>query len=142
MVSGARRRAVVAAGVLAVDARLGVDAPRPVFEGDLNASVLDLEPKGPRRFALRRLAGQTVVAVDPERVGLAEQHDTSVVAAHRGHRLGALLKTGMLQWLRDEQPQAREVDTWNAESNGFMIGVNQALGYRVMGRGLDFQKSL
>ncbi|MFB9312036.1 GNAT family N-acetyltransferase [Nocardioides plantarum] len=105
-----------------------------------------------RGFALYRLmarhrrtgelAGQTVVAVDPDRPGLAEQHDTSVVASHRGHRLGALLKTGMLQWLREERPDVTEIDTWNAESNGFMIGVNEALGYRVMGRGLDFQKPL
>jgi GNAT superfamily N-acetyltransferase len=105
-----------------------------------------------RGFALYRLmvrhrptgelAGQTVVVIDPERPGLAEQHDTSVVATHRGHRLGALLKTGMLQWLREERPDVTEIDTWNAESNGFMIGVNEALGYRVMGRGLDFQKAL
>jgi GNAT superfamily N-acetyltransferase len=88
------------------------------------------------------LAGQTAVAVELERPHLAEQHDTSVVAAHRGHRLGALLKTGMLQWLRETQPQIAEIDTWNAESNAFMIGVNEALGYRVMGRGLDLQKKL
>ncbi len=88
------------------------------------------------------LAGQTVVAVDLERPYFGDQHDTSVVAAHRGHKLGALLKTGMVQWLREEQPQLREIDTWNAESNGFMIGVNEALGYRVMGRGLNHQKTL
>ena len=88
------------------------------------------------------LAGQTVVAVDRERPHLAEQHDTSVVRAHRGHRLGALLKSGMLQWLREEQPQVVEIDTWNAESNAHMIGVNETLGYRVMGRGLDLQRDL
>jgi RimJ/RimL family protein N-acetyltransferase len=88
------------------------------------------------------LAGQTVVVVDPERRHLAEQHDTSVVAAHRGHRLGAYLKTGMLQWLREAEPQVTEIDTWNAESNGFMIGVNEQLGYRVMGRELQLQKQL
>lgn len=95
-----------------------------------------------RHRATGELAGQTVVAVEIERPHLAEQHDTSVVAAHRGHRLGALLKTGMLQWLRETQPQVAEIDTWNAESNAFMIGVNEALGYRVMGRGLDLQKTL
>ena len=88
------------------------------------------------------LAGQTVVVVDQERPHLAEQHDTSVLAAHRGHRLGALLKSGMLQWLREEQPQVTEIDTWNAESNSFMIGVNEALGYRVMGRVIDLQKAI
>lgn len=88
------------------------------------------------------LAGQTVVVVDLERPELAEQHDTSVLSTHRGHRLGALLKTGMLQWLREEQPQVAEIDTWNSQSNDFMIGVNEALGYRVMGREFNLQKSL
>jgi hypothetical protein len=83
-----------------------------------------------------------VVAVDGERPELGEQHDTSVVAAHRGHRLGLLLKLGMLHWLAEAEPQLREIDTWNAETNGHMIGVNELLGYRVMGRVLDYQRSI
>ncbi|MGA8845071.1 MAG: hypothetical protein WB471_00460 [Nocardioides sp.] len=31
------------------------------------------------------------------------------------------------------------MDTWNAESNGFMIDVNEQLGYREMGRAFDLQ---
>ncbi len=88
------------------------------------------------------LAGQTVVAVEPDRPHLAEQHDTSVVRAHRGHRLGLLLKAEMMLWLRETQPQLESVDTWNAESNDFMIGVNDVLGYRIMGRELAFQKTI
>ena len=88
------------------------------------------------------LAGHSVVVVDGERPELGEQHDTSVVAAHRGHKLGLLLKTDMNLWLREVQPQLVEISTWNAESNDFMIGVNEAIGYRVMGRELEFQKSL
>lgn len=88
------------------------------------------------------LAGQTVVAVEPDRPHLAEQHDTSVVRAHRGRRLGLLLKSEMMLWLRESQPQLESVDTWNAESNDFMIGVNEVLGYRIMGRQLEFQKAI
>jgi GNAT superfamily N-acetyltransferase len=88
------------------------------------------------------LAGHTVVVVDGERPHLAEQHDTSVVGAHRGHRLGLLLKAEMNLWLREAQPQVTDISTWNAESNDFMIGVNEALGYRVLGRQLELQKSL
>jgi GNAT superfamily N-acetyltransferase len=99
-----------------------------------------------RTFARHRdtgeLAGHTVVVVDGERPQLAEQHDTSVVAAHRGHKLGLLLKSDMNLWLRDVQPQLAEISTWNAESNDFMIGVNEAIGYRIVGRELEFQKSL
>ena len=48
----------------------------------------------------------------------------------------------MLLWLAEAEPQLATVDTWNAESNDHMIAVNEALGYRVMGRELQFQKSL
>lgn len=85
------------------------------------------------------LAGQSVVVVDEERPALGEQHDTSVPAAHRGHRLGLLLKLDMLRWLTSVEPQLETVDTWNAESNARMIGVNELLGYRVLGRELVFQ---
>ncbi len=87
------------------------------------------------------LAGHTVVAVEGERPHIAHQHDTSVVRSHRGHRLGLLLKSGMNLWLADTEPQVETVDTWNAESNDHMIGVNEALGYRWMARELQFQKT-
>lgn len=88
------------------------------------------------------LAGQTVMAVDSERPELAEQHDTTVAGDHRGHRLGSLLKLDMLRRLRETEPQVITIDTWNAESNDFMIGVNEAMGYRAVGRALVFQKSV
>jgi GNAT superfamily N-acetyltransferase len=88
------------------------------------------------------LAGHSVVVVDPERPELGEQHDTSVLGNHRGHRLGLLLKVEMNLWLLDAEPQLASIDTWNAESNGHMIGVNELLGYRVMGREVEFQRSV
>lgn len=88
------------------------------------------------------LAGHTVVAVDAEQPRFGEQHDTAVSKAHRGHRLGLLLKTEMNLWLRQAEPQLTEIDTWNAASNDFMIGVNEAIGYRPMGRELAFQMSI
>jgi GNAT superfamily N-acetyltransferase len=99
-----------------------------------------------RVFARHRgtgeLAGHTVVVVDGERPHLAEQHDTSVLRAHRGHRLGLLLKADMLDWLADTQPQITSIETWNAASNDHMIGVNEILGYRVMGRAVAYQRDL
>ena len=88
------------------------------------------------------LAGHTVVVVDGERPHLAEQHDTSVLRAHRGHRLGLLLKADMLDWLAETQPQVTSIETWNAASNDHMIGVNEVLGYRVMGRAVAYQRDL
>ncbi|MDX6302180.1 MAG: hypothetical protein QOF53_3394 [Nocardioidaceae bacterium] len=73
---------------------------------------------------------------------VARQHDTAVARAHRGHRLGLLLKAGMLLWPAEAEPQIETMDTHNAESNDHMISVNEALGYRVMARAVEFQGSL
>ena len=88
------------------------------------------------------LGGHTVVVVEEQRPTVAHQHDTAVARAHRGHRLGLFLKAGMLMWLSEVERQVETVDTWNAESNDHMIAVNEALGYRVMGRELQFQRSI
>ena len=88
------------------------------------------------------LAGHTVVAVEAERPELGDQHDTAVALEHRGHRLGLLLKAEMVLWLAEAEPALRIVDTWNAESNDHMIVVNERLGYRVMGREIQYQKKL
>lgn len=85
------------------------------------------------------LAGHSVVVLERDRPEFGHQHDTSVVRAHRGHRLGMLLKSEMNLLLAEREPQLVSVDTWNAESNAHMIAVNEALGYRWMGRGLEFQ---
>lgn len=88
------------------------------------------------------VAGHTVVAVSEERPWIGDQHDTSVVADHRGHRLGLLLKADMLRWLAEAEPGLATIDTWNMESNGFMIGVNERLGYEVLGREIQFQRGV
>jgi RimJ/RimL family protein N-acetyltransferase len=85
------------------------------------------------------LAGLSIVTVDSQDPRRGHQHDTSVVRSHRGHRLGQLLKSDMMRWLAEVEPQLETVDTFNAESNDHMIGVNEHLGYRVMGRELQFQ---
>lgn len=88
------------------------------------------------------LAGHSVVTVERERPHIAEQNDTAVSRDHRGHRLGALVKTGMLLWLREAEPALTQLDTWNAESNNHMISINEQLNYYVVARALDYQKSL
>jgi GNAT superfamily N-acetyltransferase len=88
------------------------------------------------------LAGQTIVAVPSDQPGWAWQYDTSVVRAHRGHRLGLLLKSEMLAWLAEAEPAVRWIDTWNAESNAHMIAVNEALGYSIVTRGITWQRAV
>jgi RimJ/RimL family protein N-acetyltransferase len=93
-----------------------------------------------RHRATGELAGHTVVVVDSEEPTYAEQHDTSVVRAHRGHRLGLLLKAEMLLWLAEAEPQVERIITDNAESNRYMIAVNERLGYHPVARILEFQR--
>lgn len=88
------------------------------------------------------LAGHTIVAVEAERPEQGHQHDTTVARAHRGHRLGLVLKSAMLDRLARLEPQLAYVDTWNAESNDHMIAVNEALGYQVMARSIAYQRRL
>jgi GNAT superfamily N-acetyltransferase len=95
-----------------------------------------------RERATGALAGHSTIVVERERPHLADQHDTAVHREHRGHRLGVLLKTDMLRWLRETEPALALIDTWNAESNEHMIRINERLGYRVVARGLNYQKSL
>lgn len=89
-----------------------------------------------------RLAGHTVVGVESDRPWHAGQFDTSVLADHRGHRLGVLLKIEMLRWLAEEEPQLHEIETWNAASNAHMIGVNEVLGYEVVATATGFQRHI
>ena len=86
-------------------------------------------------------AGHTVVTVDPERPTFGDQHDTTVVDAHRGHRLGVLLKTDMVRWLGEVEPACGMLTTSNAESNTHMIAVNDLLGYRPISHGIACQRT-
>jgi GNAT superfamily N-acetyltransferase len=88
------------------------------------------------------LAGHSVTVVDSETPTIGTQHDTAVAREHRGHRLGLLVKADLLRWLAEVEPQLATVDTWNAESNAHMIGVNERLGYRPVGRVLAYQRRL
>jgi GNAT superfamily N-acetyltransferase len=78
-------------------------------------------------------AALTEVAVDPADPGWGHQMLTGVTREHRGHRLGLLVKTAMLEWLRAAEPALERIQTWNAQSNRYMIAVNEALGYTILG---------
>ena len=72
------------------------------------------------------------VNVDPEAPEWGFQQLTAVTREHRGHRLGLLVKTAMLQLLAQEEPQLERIETGNAAANDHMIAVNQQLGYEVV----------
>lgn len=84
-------------------------------------------------------AGITIVCVDEIRPVIAAQEDTSVVQAHRGHRLGLALKLEMIDWLREERTDVGIVDTWNAFQNEHMIGLNDRLGMKPVAQNWTFR---
>ena len=79
------------------------------------------------------LAAFSVVLVDPPHPEWGLQGDTGVLRHHRGHRLGMLVKTAMLEWLATAEPQLRRIETGNAASNSYMISINERLGFTVHG---------
>jgi GNAT superfamily N-acetyltransferase len=86
-----------------------------------------------REEATGKLAGLTELSVDPDDPKWGHQEMTAVARAHRGHRLGLLLKVAMLELLAEREPQIQRILTYNGESNNHMIAVNEALGYQVSG---------
>ena len=78
-------------------------------------------------------------AYDPGRV---YQWGTLVRPGHRGHRLGLATKAHNLMWFQREHPEPALLVTYNAEVNGPMIAVNDAMGFRPVERLGEFQRKL
>ena len=89
-----------------------------------------------------RLVAFTQVQVPLAEPTVAYQQDTLVLREHRGHGLGAAVKAANMRALRAELPQVRTVRTWNAQENGPMIRVNEALGYRTTAIQREWQRRL
>jgi GNAT superfamily N-acetyltransferase len=79
------------------------------------------------------MAALTQLFIDPETPDWGHQGMTAVTRPHRGHRLGLLTKTAMLEWVAETEPRLRVIDTGNADSNAHMIAVNEALGFQLSG---------
>jgi GNAT superfamily N-acetyltransferase len=75
-------------------------------------------------------AGMSGIVVTPERPEYGHQEDTAVIAAHRGHALGRWLKAANLRQVRAATPELRFVETYNAQSNPWMLAINVEMGFR------------
>ena len=76
-------------------------------------------------------AALTQMETDPALPEWGFQELTAVVPAHRGHRLGLLVKVAMLDLLAEHEPAIRHIYTGNAGLNAHMIAINEQLGYYV-----------
>jgi GNAT superfamily N-acetyltransferase len=141
----------------ALNARMITDAP----QGDLHIEPQTWDVDRVRyREDLAGRMGHTVIATVARAAGggplvaytdmattehdpaNAYQWDTLVEPSHRGHRLGMLVKSANLLRLLAEAPAARQVHTWNADSNTHMVAINDALGFRAVQQTTEYQLDL
>jgi GNAT superfamily N-acetyltransferase len=122
--------------------QLSVDAPT----GDV---VFEEEVITPERFAERYVAAADAardlfetVAVTPDGVVAAQttisvshtspdafQWGTFVHRQHRGHRLGLAVKVANQRAVQARWPHVRRTTTQNAETNSWMIAINETMGF-------------
>jgi GNAT superfamily N-acetyltransferase len=141
-------------GVCELQAAFNDEAPSG--ELDIEREVWDeerLRSKEERLRALGRTETTTVaIARDGDVVALTEmmvtengrgpafQGGTLVLPAHRGHRLGTAIKVASLRRFQDTFPGERVVHSWNAEENGPMVAINDALGFRPVEHVAEMQR--
>jgi len=82
--------------------------------------------------ATGEMAAVTQVQAGSDDREWGDQLVTAVTRPHRGHRLGLLVKTAMLDWLATAEPQLGRIVTGNAAVNQYMIAINEELGYELL----------
>lgn len=95
-----------------------------------------------RHRATAAVVGITYVIVSTRAPSRSEQGDTTVLPAHRGHRLGLAMKAEMLRWLAADYPEVQVLNTWVARDNAPMLAVNELLGYRMVGKWTQWRASV
>ncbi len=89
-----------------------------------------------------RLVALTAIGMERSHPHHATQWITIVDPDHRGHRLGTVVKLENLAFIRSHEPELSTIDTWNADTNGFMIDINEAMGFRPVDAWVNWQAEL
>ena len=85
------------------------------------------------------LVALTDLEIDPQMPEWGYQGLTVVARAHRGHRLGLLIKVAMLELLANHEPRLERIITGNADVNEHMIAINTELGYQILDHWLSWE---
>ena len=75
-------------------------------------------------------AGFSTISWHPLVPQVAWQWGTAVGREHRGHAIGRWIKAANYNKLRELNPVAETIDTWNAGSNQWMLAINDDLGFK------------
>jgi GNAT superfamily N-acetyltransferase len=86
------------------------------------------------------LVAFTEIAISRVDPSAGWQQDTIVHTAHRGHRLGILVKVANLRAAAASSPQTTRVCTWNADENEPMVRVNELFGFKRVARCAMWQR--
>lgn len=145
------------ADIAYLDGRLMADAPLGDVEWEperidaerVRGIERALEARGRRRYhtAVRhegsgRVVAWTLLDVGDSADWHAFQQITIVDPAHRGRRLGLIVKIENLRHLLTHEPAVRAVDTFNAAVNSHMITINEQLGFRPVDGWTDWQLTI
>lgn len=115
----------------------GLDTPEDVWTADRVLEADERNTRGGRsqltaaaeHLPSGRIVGFSELSVSPRTQLPVNQWATIVLDAHRGHRLGMLLKIANLAHLQRERPGHPSIITFNAEENRYMLSVNEAVGF-------------
>jgi GNAT superfamily N-acetyltransferase len=120
-----------------------IDADRIRANEEINhATSLTVVGTAARHKESGAIVADSVIGVNATPGEHAWQWGTLVDPAHRGHRLGMLVKLANLRLLRETCPKVRWITTGNADVNPWMIAINEQLGFRVVQNWEEYQRHL
>ena len=137
-------------GQLAADAPTGaVDFEEEVFTPDRlrerRAQALAMGRSVYETVALtadRQVVAHSTLAVPTGDSTDVYQWGTFVHREHRGHRLGLATKAHNLRAVQRAHPGMARVTTQNAETNGYMVSINETMGFVPVEVSAEFYKAV
>jgi GNAT superfamily N-acetyltransferase len=100
--------------------------------GGMHHLVLLFDPEG-------AVIAMSEAAWDSRSPNIAHQVFTAIARPWRGRGLARAIKAALLRQIRSASPGAREVRTFNADSNTPILAVNRRLGFTALRRHVDYQ---
>jgi GNAT superfamily N-acetyltransferase len=83
--------------------------------------------------------GMSEASWDSRSPHVVHQSFTAIARSCRGRGLARAIKAAMLRQIRASHPAAKEMRTFNAESNAAILSINKRLGFSVRRRHVDYQ---
>ena len=130
--------------------RGGLDLQSDVWDADrIRVEEAAIAAKGDQyvvtaaeHVATGELVAMSMLMWNDQKPDHSEQESTVVLGAHRGHRLGMLVKAVNLREHARIRPGSQRIYTWNNEENPHMLAINVALGFVPAGGCATFQGPL